>query len=137
MTAWTVFVRTLLRTSAIFVGTTFVFLHPPLEWSSRVAVSAQKSSVESAIDGLIVALRDPDEGVRAQAAAALGRIGNPRAVPALLNSITDTVEVRRCVVKALGQIGDRAALPALVAALKDDDARVRRYAGRAIAAIGG
>ena len=134
MTAWTVFVRTLLKTSAIFLGSTFVFLHPPLEWSSG-RVTAQKSSVESAVDGLIAALRDADTGVRSQAAAALGRLGSRRSVPALIEAMKDAPEVRRSAAKALGQIGDRAALPVLTAALQDDDPKVRRYAARAIAAI--
>ena len=29
-----VFFRTLMKTSAIFIGTTLVFLHPPLDWTN-------------------------------------------------------------------------------------------------------
>ena len=137
MTAWTLFVRTLLRTSAIFIGSALVVLHPPVDWSAaHQAVTAQKSSIESEVDGLIAALADTDDGVRSQAAAALGRIRNARAVPALLRALEDpAAEVRRCAARSLGQIGDRSAVAKLTAALQDPDAKVRRYAARARAAL--
>ena len=79
-----VFFRTLLRSSAIFLGTAAIFLHPPLEWSSawHGGVVAQQSGSEARIDALIGALKDTDAGVRRQVAAALAEIGNARAVPA-------------------------------------------------------
>ena len=49
MTPLAVFIRTFLRTSAIVVGVTTVFLNPPLEWSAGSAATAQKSPVESAV----------------------------------------------------------------------------------------
>ena len=93
MTPLTVFVRTLMKTSAIFIGATVVFLHPRLDWSASggaraqrgpadsIGVTAGQSSAEAAIDGLVGALKDSDAGVRRQAAAALGQLGSPRAVP--------------------------------------------------------
>ena len=136
MTPLAVFLRTFFRTSAIFVGSSIVFLHPPLEWSaSSGAARAQKSPIEAAVDGLLVALKDTDEDVRCQAAWALGRTGRTRAVDALIEALKDTPEVRKQAVRALGEIGDRRALPALNVALKDEDPRVRRYAAKAIARI--
>ena len=42
MSPLVVFVRTLLKTSAIFIGTTMVMLHPSLEWQhGRVHVTAR------------------------------------------------------------------------------------------------
>ena len=88
MTPLAVFLRTFLRTSAIFAGASIVFLHPPLEWSaSGGAARAQKSPIEAAVDGLLVALKDPVEDVRCQAAWALGRAGKARAVEALIEAL--------------------------------------------------
>jgi HEAT repeat protein len=136
MTPLAVFLRTFLRMSAIFAGASIVFLHPPLEWSTGSgAARAQKSPIEAAVDGLIVALNDKDEDVRCQAAWALGRAGKVRSVDALLGALKDSPAVRKQAIRALGYIGDPRALPALNAALEDDDPRVRRYAAKAIARI--
>lgn len=83
MTPLELFVRTLLRTSAIFIGTTFVFLHPPLDWSPARTVTAHQSPADAAIDALVAALRDSDRHVRSTAAASLARLSHPRALPAL------------------------------------------------------
>ena len=48
MSTLTVFVRTLMKTSAIFIGATAVMLHPSLNWSSSRAVTAQQSPAEGA-----------------------------------------------------------------------------------------
>ena len=118
MTPLTVFFRTLLKSSAIFIGAGYVMLHPSLDLRSgaRSAVTAQKSPAEAAIDALITALKDSDAGVRRQAASALGQRGSRRAVPALIELLKDSLpEVRqqrarrRCT-----QIGDPPAAPALV-----------------------
>src|SRR5687768_16023962 len=98
MTPLVVFVRTLMKTSAIFIGVAAVMLHPSLEWSASsttqqtsaeeardgLGVTAGQAPAEAAIDGLVGALKDVDAGVRRQAAAALGEIGNARAVPGLI-----------------------------------------------------
>ena len=100
MSTLAVFVRTLMKTSAVFIGATTIFLHPSLDWSARgaaarqsraygldgLAVTAGQSPSESAIDGLVAALKDTDAGVRRQAAAALGGLGNARAVPGLIEA---------------------------------------------------
>lgn len=105
MNCVTVFVRTLLRTSAIFIGTTMVFLHPSLEWTSAPSVTAGPSPVEMALAGLTEALDDSDAGVRRQAAASLGTIGNPRALPALRRALDDAEPaVRRAALRAISKI---------------------------------
>lgn len=71
MSSVTVFFRTLMKTSAIFIGTVGVFLHPPLEWNAASSVSAGKSPRHAARDGLAGAMRDPDARVRREAASAL------------------------------------------------------------------
>src|SRR6185436_6029589 len=123
MSPLAVFVRTLLKTSAIFIGATVVMLHPSLDrsrgvassvdWSPGLArVTAGQSPTEAAIDALVGALKDSDAGVRRQAAAALGSLRNPRAVQGLVAALKDAdADVRVRVVSALGEIGDRQAVP--------------------------
>ena len=75
MTPLAVFVRTLMRTSAIFIGVTAVMLHPSLEWRSSgngtqqsasradgLGVTAQQSPTEAAIDALVGALQTGAHG---------------------------------------------------------------------------
>src|SRR5687768_15019327 len=115
-----VFFRTLMKTSAIFIGTTLVFLHPPLDWSGGRAVTAVQSGAESVIDALTGALKDPDAGVRREAAAALGHRASRRAVPALIGALKDDdAQVRVRVISALGEIGDPTAVEALIGVLRD------------------
>ena len=52
MSATAVFFRTLMKTSAIFIGTAIVFLHPPLDSTSSRGVTAVQSGAESVIDAL-------------------------------------------------------------------------------------
>jgi hypothetical protein len=95
MSAMTVFIRTLLKTSAIFIGTTVVFLHPPLDWTPARTITAQKSPAEAAIDALILALHDSDAHVRRTAAASLARLAQARSLPALTSALHDPDAVVR------------------------------------------
>ena len=74
MSPVTVFFRTLLKSSAIFIGAATIVLNPALEWRGAArtgagamrgtSVGAAQSGSEAAIDGLIAALKDSDAGVR-------------------------------------------------------------------------
>jgi arylsulfatase A-like enzyme/HEAT repeat protein len=69
--------------------------------------------------------------------AALGKLRDERAIPALIAHLPDVL-TRREVVLALGEIGDAAAEPALVERLKTDEyVPVRVAAARALAHMGG
>lgn len=70
-----------------------------------------------------------DLTVRRAAIQALGRCGDRRATPALLDALDDpAVEVRRAAVKVLGDLRVRSAASRLVALLKDEDPALRRAA---------
>ncbi|MCS6897505.1 MAG: HEAT repeat domain-containing protein, partial [Nitrospira sp.] len=69
------------------------------------------------VDALVAALKDPDRAVREDATIALGMIGDPRAVDALIEAMRDGA-VKRHAIAALGMIGDPRALPAVLDALK-------------------
>src|SRR5262245_50346898 len=111
--------RTLMKSSAIFLGAGVIFINPSLDWSASragaaagspartrlshtwtyfrlAATTAQQAPRDAAVDGLIAALKDADAGVRRQAAFALGELESSKAVPALIEALKDSdVEVRQ------------------------------------------
>ena len=103
-----VFIRTLLKSSAIFIGTAAIVLHPSLEWrttahqdAAGTTVGAQQSGAEAAVDALIGALKDTDAGVRREAVRALGELDSRRAVPALAAALKDPdVNMRTAIASA-------------------------------------
>jgi len=75
----------------------------------------------------LAALKAADPRARAEAAAALGRGCDRRAVGPLVALLGDEdPEARVAAVEALGRLGDREAIEPLIAALADKDWRVRR-----------
>jgi HEAT repeat protein len=57
-----------------------------------------------------------------QAAEALGKLGDPQAIPALIKALGDSDwDVRCAAAEALGKIGDPQAVPALIQALGDSE----------------
>jgi HEAT repeat protein len=88
------------------------------------------------IDPLIQALRDPDKNVRAQAAIALGEIGDP-SVDSLILLLDDMDwKVRYRAAEALGMIRSIKAVPFLIIALDDPKDHVRYMAAKAIGETG-
>ena len=79
------------------------------------------------VEGLILALKNEDYLVRKDAAIALKRIGDERAVEALIEALkyesweddyTVLIAVREHAAEALGTIGDKKAVKPLIRALK-------------------
>ena len=138
--------------------------------SKKVKVDVKRMETEKDVDGLIEALGDGglrrlwSPGVRRDAADALGKIDDERAVEPLIKALSnDDWNVRLYAAAALGEIGDaraveplikaleggnsaaavalgrmgtgRAVRP-LIKALKDDDWGVQRYTARALGEIG-
>ena len=129
MSPLTVFVRTLAKSSAICLGIALAVVHPAVEGGPPRQATAQQSPTEAAIDGLLIALKDPDPGVRRYSADALGRLRASRAVPALIDAVHDPQpDVRFEAITALGSIGDRRAIGAITAALHDPDECARSKA---------
>jgi HEAT repeat protein len=77
------------------------------------------------------------DDLRAQAALALGRVGDPEDIPALLEASADeSWPVRAQVANALGMIGDVATIPTLQKLTVDEEWWVRLNASRALANMG-
>jgi len=107
----------------------FIFLQPEFLRATFIAVHGLRGGLEPLIGGL----RHTDPHVRASAAAALGRIGDAKAVNPLMNTIADPdVMVRARVADALGRLGDTRATTSLAALLWDPEARVRAYAAASL-----
>lgn len=90
-----------------------------------------------AIEPLLALLAaDNDADVRANAARALGKLGDGRAP--LLQALRDpTPEVRANAILALEKLGDRSTVSAIVPLLEDSDATVRYHATRVVGKFGG
>jgi HEAT repeat protein len=75
--------------------------------------------------------------IRSCAAHGLGNIGDPRAIPVLVEALNDENPfVRSQVAEALGNIRDASAIPVLIRILKDEDSKVREMAAGALGKIG-
>jgi HEAT repeat protein len=67
------------------------------------------------------------------ACEALGEIGDPQAIPHLIQALQDVNSyVRWAACGALGEIGDPQAIPHLIQALRNKDGAVRKAACRAL-----
>jgi HEAT repeat protein len=88
----------------------------------------------SSVDPLITALRDASPGVRANAAWALGRIDNGKALAPIVGLFRDSdVKVREAAVVAAGHIDSNTTIPALIRVLQNDESpAVRRVAAWAL-----
>jgi HEAT repeat protein len=100
----------------------------PEDRALAVELAARAGSVEAA-RLVMIALEDPDPGVRRTAASAMTTLRAPAAVPALSRSLTDPqAEVRIEAIRALGLIDDDTVPSVLIGALRDPEVRVREMA---------
>lgn len=77
-------------------------------------------TAQKPLDLLLEALKSPDEVVAADAARLLGELGDPAAVPALCDYVTQSrFYCKTAGIEALARIGDRRAVPVLQGLLKD------------------
>jgi HEAT repeat protein len=119
--------------------------HPNVAVRQRAVETLAKYGDVRAAPALIDALESDEELKRrisdrtqvSVIAAALGRIADPRAIPALIRAVNDPqmpYAERTGAMRVLGRFRDPSALPALILALKDD--RFRLNALNAIGSIG-
>ena len=100
------------------------------DWDKCVALGALT------VEPLIAALKDAGWSVRADAAKALGKIGDPRVVEPLIAALKDKDEyVRKAADEALVKIGAPAVEP-LIAALKGENKDVRQAAAAILGRLG-
>jgi HEAT repeat protein len=85
---------------------------------------------------LIEQLSAADVETRKAAVIALGRIGDPEALPALVRAMTDDDELTIVAAGALGKLGDRRAFDALIEMIGRPDAAVRQASVAAINSLG-
>jgi bilin biosynthesis protein len=88
---------------------------------SAIANVAQEKGDSQACQVLVDALIDPAPLIRSEAAAALGQINYPPAIPHLILATRDAdSEVRKAAVSSLGRVGDDRAIEPLQSALNDE-----------------
>ncbi len=97
---------------------------------------AQEQSDERSLNLLVSALTDPEPLIRTEAAAALGQVHYPPAIPHLILAMQDAdLDVRKAAINSLGKMGDPLAMEPLKAALEDEQNVIRTLAKLAIAQI--
>jgi HEAT repeat protein len=104
------------------------------------AMQAFIAQGHAAVVELSAALKPGIEEIRWRAAAALAWIGNPAAIPAMVEaSIGAEYELKYNCIWGLGQISDKAAIPALLALVQADETEspdVRYNAALALLRLG-
>lgn len=103
--------------------------------ASGAPALAQAPQIEDVEDSL---LHDPSYKVRVEAALILGKLREPRSVPALIAAARDQhPAVRASAVRSLGLIGAPAARDTVLGALRDSVPTVRHMAREALRNLGG
>jgi HEAT repeat protein len=116
----------------------FEFSQSQPQSEAKAQTKAQSEANGRMVAALATALRDADTEVRASAAQALGSLGDPRAVEALLQALRNDADagVRKMAAWALGEIESPAAVGGLSQALRSDSsAEVRAMAAWALGEI--
>ena len=104
-----------------------------------VSVGASESgNVQSSkFQDLLKRIRNSDEYERQRAAIELGNLGDPRAVPILIEALKDQDDfVRNFAARSLGNLKDSRAVDPLIAAIEDKNLLVRRSAVESLGFIG-
>jgi len=109
--------------------------HPARAWAANILGELK---AQRAFPTLVLALKDLDDEVRAKSAAALGKLGDRRAVTYLLDHLLSDPApfVRARIAAALGQFADNEVIDRLVRALGDPAWWVRMRSVEALEQIG-
>jgi len=101
------------------------------------ALGEIKDVDEASLNKFISFLKDANDGIRMNAAMALGKCRYLPALPHLIGALKDAHHsVRGISAWSLGNLGDEKALEPLIEALGDDGEHVRIFAYQAIASFG-
>jgi len=102
-------------------------LASPDDDKRTTAMESLQALGQSAVPGLLVALKRPEEQVRLGAAEVLREIASPDSVDGLIGALGDQSSlVRQAAVEALGRIADRRAAPHLIQLYdREEDPQVR------------
>jgi len=99
--------------------------------------AAKYPNLEQQVAALYTQSRHDDPRIRRYLALVLGKLGDRRATPVLIEGLTDNdTESRLYAIVALGELHDRGAVPRLSEATRDDDKDVRKTAAFALGQIG-
>ena len=104
-------------------------------------ISSQKEKLRSTnfVDELVKVYqssRSEDPRIRRYLALAMGHLGDPRAVPALVEGLSDTdIDNQIYNMWALGSIGDSAPVPDIVKKLEAQDPAIRRTAAYVLGSL--
>jgi hypothetical protein len=111
---------------------------PDLRREAIIGLSDSSKASQHFSDFATLINSDTDYLVRAQAAVALGKLKDPKAVPYLTTALSDSIPyVRIDSANALGNIGNPLAIPVLKKNLVDDPSpHVRRACAKALGNIG-
>ena len=142
--------------SGVAIGSAAVAISPsagvPAGWGGRSAPhvrglaapapsQAQDPTVSDearrrVVDGLLRALNDENEAVRARALEALAGMRDERAIPGLLQALSDAREgIRASALEALAQFSTPEAIGGLMIGLKDASPAVRALAARHVSRL--
>ncbi len=90
-----------------------------------------------AADEIIKALHDPQPRVRREAAAALARLNDPRALGELIHQVEEHPDLlEEETIRALGELGRPEAIPVLIRTLQSPRSLLRREAARSLGRLG-
>jgi|Deesub1362B_J571_1020462.scaffolds.fasta_scaffold00705_10 HEAT repeat protein len=93
----------------------------------KISGEKVKKAPWALVNRLMDILKEKDTSLRINAAIALGRLGDKRAVKPLISVLKDSsVKVRNAAVIALGMIGDSSAINPLLSRLDDESIEVRK-----------
>lgn len=122
-----------------------IVVSPSLHGQAKLSMaSVIQTRQESAVKGNLIELAselssDNPWAMRQAAARKLGTIGDPRALPILLEALPKDSfwMVRQAIIQAVEMIGDARSIPALVDVAENDSfAVVRGYAAKTIERLG-
>ena len=113
------------------------FLSSDYEVETRLCAAKALGNLRATntVDQLVVLLSEENDLLREKVIEALGKIGDERVVPALVQ-MTNVTNVQLVAIWALGSIGHTNAVPALLDLLSADDKYVRYNARQALKRIG-